>query len=200
MSSTNINRTPIIIKHYNKWGGFFYLKENLEFTPNISKAGIFFFYKENDTPIIDGDCININTHTKSLVITANGRLTLSNNLQSSHLNSKFIISKDIVLNPEIGTPINNGSPFYLISHENNNKFLRYDWSISSANKPNKYPNLVLDYHDNSSESFFIFSFEYVDPRYQSKYQEFTNQVSTRSTVVIFILVIILIMCVSLNKY
>lgn len=145
MTPVDNNVGTTLIKHYDKWRGAYYLKDDLSFTPKRSQAALFYLLKSGDTEIINGDRISINCGNKVLTVSPDNTLRLIDRDQIHRQTKTFTLTNgtdDI-------TPVTHESELYIVSDRTRKMALKYQWDMESSvgdiTVPNhNVPNSVQD--------------------------------------------------------
>lgn len=168
----------ILIKHNDRWRGDFYLKEDLTFTIDRTKAARFYLLKSGDTTILNGDRISVNSGNRTLNLSENNELHLADRAladQNIRGTTTFLISNGT----DNTDPITFETHIYLISNREQRLALKYEWGmelitpggaiegdVNAANyKPRSHPTLINEDYGTgtvSGVSAFQFSLERAD--------------------------------------
>jgi hypothetical protein len=157
----------IVIKYNNEWGGTFYLSESLIFVPQLEDALRFSVFTSDNTAILNGDRIILQSGGQVLIVNNVGKLELRNyNQVTSRDVSSFIITdgSDTTENVEYDKS-------YFLAHDPQLRTgLKAEWDVnplppegnheSYMQDESRRPRLVLrDYIGTSREnlSFYRFS-------------------------------------------
>jgi hypothetical protein len=164
----------ILIKHNDHWRGAYYLKEDLTFTVDRTKAARFYLLKSGDTTILNGDRISANSGNRTLSIDDNNELHLIDRDHTMRGVTTFLIANGT----DNTDPITFETNVYLISNRERRLALKYEWGMELINsgatdgtasasnyKPRSHPSLINDDYGTGTVSgvtAFQFSLERAD--------------------------------------
>lgn len=211
----------IFIKHYDRWRGDLYLKDNLTFISNKDQAGRFYILKQGDTTILNGDRISINIGNRTLIIDNNNiprlidRDQLGNEIKHPRIVYTFIVSNG----SDNTDPITYDSPISFISDKDDISALKYESHIQPINSQNyniKPTNILTSspinrsHHDSNFETFqFILERSDIPIISSSITKSKTSSLKNKSSdvfdgykggIMIILLMVILVLCILINKY
>lgn len=164
----------LIITFTDRYQSKFYLTTQLQFTKNLTEAGLFYLLKSDETPICSGDRVSINTSNKVLVITDDTKggatggpdakqkiLLIDRNIAHRYSTTEFIIRDQ----KQSDQPIDFHSKLFFIIDEEQKLALRFYYSLSLGNEDNDIPILTYGSYDEGREiGIDIFQFSFLDAR------------------------------------
>lgn len=197
----------LYITYTDKFKSKYYLTSKLHFTKNIDDACLFYLLNSDDTSILNGNTVTINTSNKLLGLSKDGNLQLIDRNISHHYKNDFIITDGENDNKEIGFNIK----IYFIIDNNEKLALRFYHSFNLG-KDDDIPALAVgSYSDGREIGIELFQFTLIKATENTtnKLKQQDEQISPikkdpllenyKGIILIVILLILLMLCLMVVK-
>ena len=183
-----------LIRYNDKWRGVCYLTDNLAFTVDKSKAGRFYLLKPSDTLILNGDRISINCGNRTLTVSDQNKVAMTDRELIARETSTFVITNGL----DSTEAVTYDTPFFLLSGSSDDKGLCY--IHPGFQTPSYLGNAVMNSESINTYTFFL---ERADDTITNKVALNTSakkqDESYRNAILVVSLFIILMLTIVLNK-